>query len=255
MTSPGGEIILFRIIPAATQYNATLISRDKDYIVIQSQTDVPLDIRKGQHIAISCDDSECYTEVLGIESGILRLKKMWTETREYFRVDDVFPVIARKVPGTDTYRKSTIFCGYGIEIPDMEVPDDTIHPQLWKVLIDVNTKLGLILEMMRVEREGMKEAESKQVNISASGIRFIIQEKIAVDDVLEIRMLLPANPPVGILTHGKVVKMQETGNGEYDVGLSFVDIDEEVRDAIIQYTLKRQREIIRKQRQQRGTNV
>jgi c-di-GMP-binding flagellar brake protein YcgR len=68
-------------------------------------------------------------------------------------------------------------------------------------------------------------------------------------------MLLPANPPVGILTHGKVVKMQETGNGEYDVGLSFVDIDEEVRDAIIQYTLKRQREIIRKQRQQRGTNV
>ena len=61
-------------------------------------------------------------------------------------------------------------------------------------------------------------------------------------------MLLPTYPPVGVTTHGKVVRVNQTGDGEYEIALHFSEMDEEVKDEIIQYALQRQREIIRKQK-------
>jgi len=172
------------------------------------------------------------------------------EARGYFRVDDVFPVISRKVTEASPYRKSKVFPGYSMEISYMDVSDGTINPQLWKMLVDINTKLGLILEHLQLESEGLIKAEDMPVNISASGIRFKMKEKVDIGDVIEIKMLLPTYPPVGILTYGNIVQVNDLGNGEYEVALYFSDMDDEVKDEIIQYALKRQREILRKNKQQ-----
>jgi c-di-GMP-binding flagellar brake protein YcgR len=70
-------------------------------------------------------------------------------------------------------------------------------------------------------------------------------------DKLEIKMLLPTGPPIGIITYGNVVRANEIGNDQYEVSLHFSDMDEEVREEIIRYAINRQREIIRKERQQK----
>lgn len=172
------------------------------------------------------------------------------EVREYFRVNDIFPVLSRRVTGDVPGRKSKVFAGYSMEVSDVDISDETINPQLWKILVDINTKLGLVLKKLELESEGLIKAEDIPVNISASGMRFKMKERVALGDIIEIRMLLPTYPPVGILTYGNVVEARDLGNGEYEVASRFSDLDDEVRDEIIQYTLNRQREILRKQKQQ-----
>jgi c-di-GMP-binding flagellar brake protein YcgR len=79
-------------------------------------------------------------------------------------------------------------------------------------------------------------------------VRFAIDEKVEIGDVIEIKMLLPSYPPIGILTYGNVVRVNDAGNGQYEIALHFLDMEDEVRNEIIKYAVKRQRDIIRKQR-------
>lgn len=202
-------------------------------------------------MVLSFADLDYYAEVISMEDNTLRLKRMQGVNREYFRVDDVFPVIAKKVTGTLLNRKSKIFLGYVSGIYEVGAHDETINPQLWKLLVDMNNKLGLILERLYLESEGFLKAEDKQVNISASGIRFAMEENVDAGDIVEVKMLLPTYPPVGILTYGKVVRVENRGNGLHEVALHFSDMDDDVRDEIIQYSIQRQREFIRKQKQQK----
>jgi hypothetical protein len=180
------------------------------------------------------------------------LKQVWEEKRSYFRVDDVFPVLTRKIEHQAPFQKSKIFRGYDIEMSDVDLPDETINPKLWKMLVDINAKLQLILERLLFESEDLIKTGNKIVNLSASGMRFTMNEKVEPGDTLEIKMLLPTGPPIGILTYGNVVKVTNIGNDQYDVALHFSDTDDEVREEIIQYTIKRQREMSRKEKRQKG---
>jgi len=246
-----GDEVYYRLIPEQTRYGGTVLSIDDEDIILQASVGSATDIPEGQYIVITGPEHEYYTKVVGIEGNTIRLKRMWTERRGFFRVDDAFPVIAQKAEKRPPCKKSKVIAGYGSGIYDSDLPDETISPLLWKMLSDINSKLGLILERLHLEGEGLLKAESRQVNVSASGIRFTVKEKVEIGDTLEVKMLLPTCPPVGIITYGNVVRVNDIGNGEYEVALHFSDMDDEVRDEIIQYTLKRQREIIRRQRQQK----
>ncbi len=242
-----GESIYYSIMPDVTKYSATVVSVNDNTIVLQTK-DIQ-NIQKGKYIIVTGSEFKYYTEAVSIRGDTLTLKQVWEEKRSYFRVDDAFPVEARRVKEDALYKKSKIFRGYDVEIPDSDVPDETINPRLWRMLVDINAKLTTILDSLRFESEGFKKSEEKMVNLSASGIRFTIDEKVMPGDKLEIKMLLPTGPPIGILTHGNVVRVNEIGNGQYEVSLHFSDMDEEVREEIIRYAINRQREIIRKERQ------
>lgn len=217
--------------------------------------DMPPAIVNGNYIMITEPetDIEHYTEVLSCDGSMLTLKRLWTGKRGYFRVDDLFPVLCRNVTCDKPQPESRLFAGYSGEIEDLNVPDETISPRLWKMLADMNAKLGMILERLNLEQEGLAGARSLPVNISASGIRLSLPDRVAVGDTLEIKMLLPVYPPVGVLAHGTVLRVEERGPAAYRTSLQFIDLADEVRDVIIQYTLKRQREIIRKQREREGS--
>lgn len=43
--------------------------------------------------------------------------------------------------------------------------------------------------------DGFQELEYRQVNLSGSGIRFLCDDKCNVKDLVELRMLLPIDPP------------------------------------------------------------
>ncbi len=246
-----GDRICYRIMPETPRYLATLVSCDANDLVLQLSAESPEVISCGQYVMIAEPDTdvEHYGEVASTEGRMLRLRRMWTGRRGYFRVDDVFPVIHRKVTADDAPLESRIFSGFGLSFEEPGVPDESISPQLWKILVDLNTKLSLILERLNLEGQGLTRAESIPVNISASGIRFTLAYPVEIGDVLELKMLLPVYPPVGALVHGNVVRVEELDNGSVGTSLRFVDLTDEVRDVIIQYTLKRQREVLRRQHQ------
>ena len=93
------------------------------------------------------------------------------------------------------------------------------------------------------------EGESKEVNISEGGIRFRTTENVEVGDVLEISILLPMHLPMKLVTYGTVVRVEEMDKGWYEIALHFTDMDDEVRGGIFRFVFDRQREIIRKERQ------
>lgn len=174
-----------------------------------------------------------------------------SEKREYFRVDDVFPVKIRKVD-KETAKRSVIHSATGLDIPDI-ASDETINPNLWKMLVDINSKLSLILD--RLDYSFSERPENRVVNMSATGIRFTEDERIETGDEVEVTMFLPTTPPVEIMTYGTAVRVDDAGNGKYEIALHFTDMEDTVRDEIIQYLLNRQREIIRKKREYKGNDA
>lgn len=245
-----GDQIFFRISKDESRYSGTIVSANDASFVIRANDDVACDVRKGDQLIISAPELDFYTEVMTRDKTMFSVKRLWCDRREFFRVDDVFPVDCRKVADAGAAKKPKLVAGFGSEISGaLELPEDAIHPRLWNMLVDINTKLGMILERLDLHKEGFAQIENRRVNLSATGLKVITPEKAEVGDNLEIKMLLPTYPPIGILAFGRVVRVDKADNDEYELALHFDEMDEDIRDEIIQYTLKRQRELIRSQRQ------
>ena len=245
---PGAEAF-FRLMPGMEIYRGSVISFDDTALVLRPLSELPPDFTAGRYVIIPEADSDYdyYTEVMEHREGYLHLKRLWTGKRGFFRVDDVFPVIARKVTDAHALKKSRTIANIHEEPPDANIPDGSVSPQIWKMLADINSKLGLILEKLYFESEGLSHASCMPVNISASGLKLTVPEHAEPGDILEVKMSLPVSPPIGIVAYGEVTRASECGHGHWEVALQFINMDDDVRDEIIHYTFKRQREINRKQ--------
>jgi len=243
-----GEQIFFRIAKDEARYSATIVSANDASIVIRANDAVPHKAVKGDQLIISAPDSDFYTELLNSDDTMFSVKRLWSDRRGFFRIDDVFPVDCKKVKNPGAAKRPRLVAGFGSEIGTLALPEDAIHPGLWNMLVDINTKLGMILERLDLHREGFAQIENRRVNLSATGLKVITPEKAEVGDNIEIKMLLPTYPPVGILVFGRVVRVDKAENDEYELALHFDEMDEDIREEIIQYTLQRQREFIRSQR-------
>jgi hypothetical protein len=245
-----GDRICYRVVPEIFRYTATVQSVNGHILELRLHEDAPAVVNRGQYIMITEADGngEHYSEVTAWDGCLVQLRRLWTGKRGFFRVDDVFPVLYRLIPDNVPRQTSRFFSGFGVTQDTLEVPDDSINPKVWRMLVDINTKLGLVLERLNLEGEGLTQAKSIPVNISASGLRLIMDHKVETGNTLELKMLLPIYPPVGVLTYGYVVRVEELDRGQYATSLNFIDLIDEVRDVIIQYTLKRQRELVRRER-------
>ena len=81
------------------RYSATIHSIYDKGLTLKIDAIQPADLPPGQYIMIAepGEDVDYYTEVTEREGSTLRMKRMWTGKRGYFRVDDVFPVLWRTV--------------------------------------------------------------------------------------------------------------------------------------------------------------
>jgi hypothetical protein len=174
------------------------------------------------------------------------------ERRKYFRVDDVLPVVIKRMSADMASTKAKVcpgfFPGFGFLTTHDKTPDADINPHIWEMLVEINNKLNLVLEKLSFESEGLTKAESKQVSLSAAGIRIRTRESYDIGTALEIQMLINTTSPSWVVVYGEVARVDQLDQGEYEIGVSFFDMDDEVRDIINYYTLKRQRELIRRQR-------
>lgn len=238
-----GDNLYFRLLADRIKYSAKVVSVDEDDLVLSVDENIH-DISIGSSLVITTPSADCYGKVTSIEGKLIKLKMQSHCRREYFRVDDFIQVIAKRVINADIDNSSNIFQG-NIETHSTDPQDVLTNHDIWKILINIDAKVNMILNEIRGRNDNINMAERKKVNISASGIRFTIRENINKGDKVEIKMLLPTNPQTELITCGEVVRVSDLGNGEHEVAIHFYDIKEDTREKIIQYTIERERELIR----------
>ncbi|MBF0563948.1 MAG: PilZ domain-containing protein [Nitrospirae bacterium] len=251
-----GERVFCKVQARHEQCAANIVNIKDDYLEIKQVEGSSVKFLKGQNIVLQSDENDYFAEVVSIEGDTVLLKCLGKENRGFFRVDDVMPVIVKKVIGNIITKRAKLISEYGVELLHprsfyMDVPDGNVSPVVWKMLVDINTKLGLVLDRLTLGHEGLINADETRVNLSASGIRLDVKENYEVNDYVEVKMLLPTSPPMGIVVYGIVMRSEELPGGMYGVSINFSDMEDVVRDEIIQYSLRREREILRKQRQSR----
>jgi c-di-GMP-binding flagellar brake protein YcgR len=188
------------------------------------------------------------------------------ERRSYFRVDDVISVVANPVhidkEKLEKFLK-TVSSSKAFSLLDVSTSDEietagisadlSDNKRLFDMITEVKTKLDFVINHLLLEKEGLLSVEKKLVNISASGISFTINQPVNVNDIMEIKLLLPTYPPVAVFAYGEVKRVKVLDNETYDVALEYLNMGDSVRNEIIQYTLSHQRETIRK-REETGTD-
>lgn len=248
MQLDAGKKVFYKTMPEVVLQQATVVSAEGDSIVLSA--DGMRDVAAGQQVVISADGGQYFAEVVEFDRGKVRLRKTWSNSRAYFRVEDVVPLVARKVEAHERLFVSRSFpfseAGLAAAEPG-PVPD--VNPRVWQMLVNIQTMLGMVLERLDMETEGLRNAEKTQVNMSATGMRFRTRERFQAGDTLEVRMLLPAKPPLGVIVYGSVIRADDAGGGETEIALHFHEMSDELRNEIVQYSLMRQREIIRKARE------
>jgi len=185
------------------------------------------------------------------------------EHRSYFRIDDVIPLVAIPVHLDDVKNEDIlkrITSSKAITMPnlhgsaasDADESAITTHyekaenKKIYDEILDIKSKLDYIINHFIMEKEGFANPEKKYVNISASGIRFTVNHAVNVNDVMEIKLLLPTYPPVAVFAYGEVKRVHALGNNKYEVAIEYVNMSDSVRNEIIQYTICHQRETLKK---------
>ncbi len=243
-----GDRITYRLLPDMTDHDGTILSFDEDAIVLRADAAPPAAAGSYIIIAERGRDIDYYAEIIGVQGAEVRLRRKWAGKRSYFRVNDSFPLVLRRREGGAQAVRSRLFSGCGMEPRDLDLPDDTINPRLWQMLVDISAKLSVVMERLNLQDAGLAGVESVPVNISASGIRVETDQPLALGDSVEIRMVLPLYPPVGVIAFGIVVRSDEAAAGRRKVAVQFTEMEDDVEDVIIQYALKRQREMIRQEK-------
>lgn len=166
--------------------------------------------------------------------------------REFSRVDARIPLDVRVVPAEERKDIHSRIAGQTVMTEFQSLPDleDRVLGDWLKML---NSKLDTLLNMLTFQREGLASLPFTPVNISAAGLGFISKQWYNKGDVLEMRMMLPMMPPVALYVYGDVVKVEKQVN-VYNIAVKFIEMDDEIKDEIVKFVFKRQREMLRDKR-------
>lgn len=174
------------------------------------------------------------------------------ERRETFRVEDVLLLLCRRLPPDVPLPRARILPGFSEDYSPggalEEPPDESVNPHLWRMMLQIHDRLGLILQKLNLEAEGLTKAEPATVSLGTGGVKFTTGERWGSGDPVEVKLLLPLEPSLWIAVYGKVLRTENLGDGQLTVAVQFSEMDEAMQDTINRYTLKRQREVIRKRK-------
>jgi c-di-GMP-binding flagellar brake protein YcgR len=187
------------------------------------------------------------------------------DRRRFFRIDDEVNLVYRKVDAqeaTEPSHASDNILNSGVLMVAMDVLNQEaklILRRLEKSNSDVadylklmDDKIDLLARSILLQEADFSAENTREVNISASGLAFASKEALNAGDFLEIKMLLPSSMAI-VVTYGKVVyrKMSYSENNDfpYVVGLDYINMKEQDRELLIKHVVKRQMQQIRGQKQ------
>jgi hypothetical protein len=122
-----------------------------------------------------------------------------------------------------------------------------LEQHLW----EIDRKLDLLIHMMlSADFKVLIKTSPREVNISASGMRFITESPCEVGDILEISVILPMRPLLMVRFLAEVLRLKPLTSspsvGRWAVAVKFHRVDEDTREDIIRYLFRRQREVLRR---------
>ncbi len=187
------------------------------------------------------------------------------DRRRFFRIDDEVNLVYRKVDAqeaTEPSHASDNILSSSVLVVAMDVLNQEaqlIMRRLEKSDSDVadylkvmDDKIELLSRSVMLQEADFSAENTREVNISASGLAFASKEALNAGDFLEIKMLLPSSMAI-VVTYGKVVyrKMSYSENSDYPyvVGLDYINMKEQDRELLIKHVVKRQMQQIRGQKQ------
>ena len=116
----------------------------------------------------------------------------------------------------------------------------------------IDTKINLLAQAIMMQGLQVKENDTRNVNMSATGIAFNCEEALNENDYLEIKILLISCMTV-IVTYGRVVYCKNSQSNDdrypYFVGVNFIKMKDDDREMLIKYVVKEQLQQIRDKKQ------
>lgn len=168
--------------------------------------------------------------------------------RKFSRVEAFLPFSARLVPDMPEEEMMSrpiedVMTPHFVEPPAL----DNAALETWLSII--NSKLDTIMRILTLKDAGFMSLPVTRVTISGGGVSFNSNERRDPGDVIEMKMLMPGVSGQAILVYGKVTGVEEKDKG-FRVAAEFVGMDENMRDQIIDFVFRREREIIREKREE-----
>lgn len=163
--------------------------------------------------------------------------------REYSRVDALIAIEVRVVPPPERQSIKCFISG-DVSLPDFPTPSAITDPALAEWLTMLNAKLDAIANIISQQTDKVTRVCQKKVNISGGGLSFDSNEKYTIGDLLEIKMILPLNISSTIYVYGEVVDVRARDE-HFQTALRFITIDDDIREQIVQFVFKTQRDLLR----------
>ncbi len=187
------------------------------------------------------------------------------DRRRFFRIDDEVNLVYKKVDvqqATEPSHASDNLLSNDVLAVAMDAlnqESQLILRRLEKADSDVadylklmDDKIDLIARSVLLQETEFSVENTREVNISATGLAFACKEALNAGDFLEVKMLLPSCMAI-VVTYGKVVysKMSHSDDSAYPyvVGLDYVNMKEQDRELLIKHVVKRQMQQIRGHKQ------
>ncbi|MBF0488173.1 MAG: PilZ domain-containing protein [Nitrospirae bacterium] len=157
------------------------------------------------------------------------------ERRTYPRTDAYVRVGVRLLP---LERQSAYFSEISdaaavADIANSELNEVTELPELLSDLQERAYSLGRVLDSSDTA-DGFHNLKYKQINLSGSGVRLLCDTMVSVKDIIELRMILPVQPPVPIFIYGEVVRVLQSDDS-YGAAAEFIAVSDDIRRDIVQF--------------------
>jgi len=201
----------------------------------------------------------------------LEKKMTWDgdERRLLARVNDCFPVFFTKMDEEWYQRNKEFFVTRKtIERENLSFIDpsmgrfsstrtQTIDPMLFRMLIEINRKLDILLKAVpqAEETDGTRQYEGLCTEISGQGMKLQCATPLGEKDILNMFIPLPPIHPVtvnlvGLVKRKSSIKDEFTDQKACEYAIEFIAMNDEDKEEVIAYTFKRQREIINLQKKE-----
>ena len=183
------------------------------------------------------------------------------ERRRFFRIDDEVNLVYKKIDEKATIEPSHVsdhilsHCSLSAAI-DMVSQESALllnrlersQPEVADYLRLVENKIDLLVQAIMMQDSLFTEQNTRNVNLSASGLAFESEEKLNPGEFLEVKMTLVSCMAV-VVTYGKVIYCKQNPVNDsqfpYVVGIDYINMKDQDRELLIKHVVKRQLQQIR----------
>jgi hypothetical protein len=127
-----------------------------------------------------------------------------------------------------------------------QLAESPLLPWIMKVdwLLEV-----IVKALAKMQPEGIAIAQVADVTLSGGGIGFLSPQKFAVDDMLQLKIIL--SPFTPIHTTARVIRSIQVNDGiNYDIATEFIQLSPDDQEHLIRHIIQAQAERLRGRRKQ-----